>query len=91
MDQVNQAAYDVLQRPYTYVLRRVSPSRWVARVMEFDRCEAYGETGPAALTALETVATSWVRAALAGSQRIPEPHSDEEVGISLRTGLGPWA
>jgi predicted RNase H-like HicB family nuclease len=62
-----------LKKPYP---RRLVPDEaggYVASIQEFPGCVAEGNTAEEALANLEAAAASWIEAALASGQQIPEP------------------
>ena len=63
---------DMLKQPYARVLIPSSSGTYFAKILEFPGCFAEGETPDEAIRNLESVAASWIQAALAQGQEIPQ-------------------
>lgn len=66
-------AIEYLRKPYA---RRLTPNEhggYIGTIQEFPGLVAEGETAEASIAALEDAARSWIEAALASGQKIPEP------------------
>ena len=64
---------DYLKQPYARTIFPEPDGTFRAEIQEFPGCIAIGDTAPEALTTLEEIAESWLEAALAHGQSIPEP------------------
>ena len=64
---------EVLKRPYGRTVFPEPDGTFRAEIIEFPGCIAVGDTAAGALTKLEDVAESWLEAALARKQTIPDP------------------
>ncbi len=62
-----------LKAPYSRVLIPDGKGTFFAEILEFPGCYAEGKTPTEAFNNLEKAAKSWVRAASANGQSIPEP------------------
>lgn len=68
----------ILQRPYTRSVKRDETGAYVATIREFMGCIADGDTVAQAMERLESAAESWLAAAIAMGQDIPEPMPEFE-------------
>jgi antitoxin HicB len=66
-------AAQILRQPYARIILPETDGTFRGEIMEFPGCIASGETASETLIALEDVARSWILAALARKQNIPEP------------------
>jgi antitoxin HicB len=64
---------DYLKLPYGRCVVPDSDGSFRSEIVEFPGCFAVGDTAAEALANLENVAASWLAAAIAKGQRIPEP------------------
>jgi predicted RNase H-like HicB family nuclease len=62
-----------LRRPYARIILPESDGTFRGEIVEFPGCIATGDSAPETLANLEEVARSWLVAALAHGQNIPEP------------------
>jgi predicted HicB family RNase H-like nuclease len=62
-----------LRRPYARIILPESDGTFRGEIMEFPGCIATGDSASQTLATLEEVARSWLVAALASGQNIPEP------------------
>lgn len=77
---------NILARPYRRVLiPDAEAGGYTAFIEEFPGCIAEGDTGEEALRNLESVAESWLEAALELGQSIPDPQTEQYSGrVALR-------
>lgn len=64
---------EYLLRPYCRIVIPEADGTYRAEIMEFPGCLTTGATAPEALANLEEVAASWLEAAIAHRQSVPDP------------------
>jgi predicted RNase H-like HicB family nuclease len=77
---------EYLKKPYSRTLIPVGNETYFAEILEFPGCFAEGQSPDEAYRNLEKVAESWIEAALAQGQEIPEPFAIRDFSgrIALR-------
>lgn len=68
---------EYLKEPYARILIPDALGGYSAEILEFPGCFAEGETADETMQALERAAESWIQAALAQGQEIPEPFNNQ--------------
>lgn len=76
-------AAEILRRPYSRVIIPEDDGTYFAQIREFPGCIASADTSAEALVQIEEVAQSWIEAALARRQKIPEPAVESEYSGKL--------
>lgn len=76
MNKHNQLTHDRLKAPYSRVLIPAEDGTYFAQILEFPGCYAEGKTANEAIQNLESSAASWIEAAQAQGQDIPEPFAN---------------
>ena len=69
---------DYFKEPYARVLIPEDDGGFSAEILEFSGCYAQGETADEAVSNLENAARSWIEAALAQGQKVPEAFARNE-------------
>ena len=65
----------LLAQPYSWIVIPQDNGAYSAHVLEFQGCNAEGESADEALRNLQDAADGWIRACLATGQEIPKPGS----------------
>jgi antitoxin HicB len=76
-------AAEYLRKPYGHLLVPEDEGGYRAEIIEFPGCFAEGETAAEAAANLEDAASSWLAAAIAKGQTIPEPMEELEYSGKL--------
>jgi predicted RNase H-like HicB family nuclease len=76
-------AAEYLKKPYGRLLVPEEEGGYHAEIIEFPGCFAEGETAAEAAANLEDAASSWLMAAIAKGQTIPEPMEELEYSGKL--------
>lgn len=76
-------ATEYLKRPYSRLVVPEPDGSFRAEIVEFPGCIALEDSATKALESLEEVATSWIEAARAQGQRIPEPLEENKFSGKL--------
>lgn len=81
---------DTLRLPYARILIPAEEGGFSAEILEFPGCIAEGDTAEEAIRNLESVAASWIEAALEQGQEVPPPSAVHEYSgrIVLRLPRG---
>ena len=74
----NAAAAAYLRKPYARLLIPEADGTYRAEILEFPGCIATGDTPDEAFRNLEGAADSWLQAAIAAGQNIPDPADSNE-------------
>ncbi len=74
-DEIKRKAQELLQRPYTMVIRGDPVDGYLAKAPELPYCFTAGETLEEALANLREAMAGWFEAAIAHGSPIPEPEA----------------